>query len=385
MSSYTSLERVKAALNHKEADRIPFDLGGSLLTGIHRVPYEKLRSYLGLKPVAYNPVEPRHGLAEVDDDLAQAWGIDVGWVKPLVPAGTGVVTLDGDQYNLVDEWGIKWLMPVGGAHYMMRSHPMANIETVEELEKYPFPDPCHPDRFVGMAERAVEIMKVQKRAYILGRACSGTMEMGLYLRGFENFYTDMLTNRGFAEALLDKILEFKMKYWEKALATVGKNVMTVIECDDLGDQKGLLISPKLYRDLIKPRHKLLFDFIREKAQNDVQIILHCCGAIKPLIPDLIEIGVNALHPVQISAAGMEPLELKKNFGKDITFWGGGMDTQNVLPFGNVRQVKDEVRRRIEDFAAGGGFVFATVHNIDSDIPPENIVAMWEALQEYGKY
>lgn len=211
------------------------------------------------------------------------------------------------------------------------------------------------------------------------------LDMGLYTRGFERFFIDMIENREFAEALLDKILEFKMKYWEKALATVGKNVVVVMENDDLGDQKGLMISPRLYRSLIKPRQKVLFDFIRSKAQADIAIMFHSCGAIKSIIPDLIEVGIDALNPVQVSAAGMDPAELKREFGMDITFWGGGIDTQRVLPFGTVQEVKDEVRRSINQFAAGGGFIFSTVHNIDSDVPPRNIVAMWEALMEYGAY
>jgi len=185
--------------------------------------------------------------------------------------------------------------------------------------------------------------------------------------------------------LLDAIAEVKMKYWERALALVGKNVMMVSEADDLASQNCALISPQLYRKLIKPRHTKLFSFIKKHAAVDVKIFYHSCGAVAPLLPDLIEAGIDILNPVQVSAAGMDTKELKRQFGKDLTFYGGGVDTQRILPRGTPAEVRDEVRRRIDDLAPGGGFIFNTVHNIQADVPPENIVAMWEAVREYGVY
>ena len=176
-----------------------------------------------------------------------------------------------------------------------------------------------------------------------------------------------------------------MRYWERALALVGPNVMMVSEADDLASQDRCLVSRELYLKLIKPRHTRLFSFIKKEAQVPVRIFYHSCGAVAPLIPDLIESGIDILNPVQVSAAGMDTARLKKEFGKDLTFYGGGVDTQQVLPRGTPQQVRDEVKRRIDDLAPGGGFIFNTVHNIQADVPPQNIVAMWETLQEHGVY
>jgi uroporphyrinogen decarboxylase len=181
------------------------------------------------------------------------------------------------------------------------------------------------------------------------------------------------------------VCEIKMKYWAKALETVGENVMIVSEADDLCGQETTLVSPKMYRELIKPRHTRLFSFIKKTAKTDVKIFYHCCGAVSSLIPDLIESGIDILNPVQVSAAGMDTRELKRLYGNDLVFYGGGVDTQRVLPTGTPAEVRDEVRRRIDDLAPGGGFVFNTVHNIQADVPPENIMAMWEALREFGVY
>ena len=195
----------------------------------------------------------------------------------------------------------------------------------------------------------------------------------------------MVANQKFAEALLDIIMEVKMTYWARALELVGTNVMIVSEADDLASQDRCLISPALYRKLIKPRHTKLFSFIKKHAQVPVKIFYHSCGAVAPLVPDLIESGIDILNPVQVSAAGMDTKTLKQNFGRDLTFYGGGVDTQKILPRGTPQQVRDEVKRRLDDLAPGGGFIFNPVHNIQADVPPENILAMWETVREYGVY
>lgn len=175
-----------------------------------------------------------------------------------------------------------------------------------------------------------------------------------------------------------------MRYWEKALSIVGDLVDVVQEGDDYGGQNGLLISPQIWRQVFKPRLKQLFSHIKRHAPH-VFVFFHSCGSIYEIIPDLIEVGVDILNPVQVAAANMDTKRLKREFGKDLTFWGGGVDKQKVLPRETPEQVREEVKRRIEDLAVGGGFVFTTVHNIQADVPPENILAMWEALQEFGRY
>jgi uroporphyrinogen decarboxylase len=267
----------------------------------------------------------------------------------------------------------------------MRRHPLAEINGVEDLANYRGPDPLDPGLYEGMAARADQLMNERQVGYVLGRNAPGIFEIALWTRGFESYFCDMVANQPLAEALLDLVLEVKMKYWARALELIGPNVMMISEADDLSSQTGCLVSPQLYRKLIKPRHTQLFAFIRKHARVPVKIFYHSCGAIMDLIPDLIESGVDILNPVQVSAAGMDTRELKRRFGKDITFYGGGVDTQKVLPRGTPGEVRDEVKRRIEDLAPGGGFIFNTVHNIQADVPPENIMAMWEAVQEYGVY
>ena len=366
---------------------MPYDLGGTILTGIHQQAYRRLRQHLGLPAVEIDIEDPMQQLARVHEDVKKLFKVDVYGVNPSKPRGIATLPWSEDGYDkLVDEWGIEWWKPQdGGFYYDMRRHPLAEIDTVAGLAKYNFPDPLDPGRYEGMAARANELMNRKQVAYVLGRNAPGIFEIALWMRGFENFYCDMVANTPFAEALLDIIMEVKMKYWAHALELVGPNVMMVSEADDLASQNRCLVSPELYRKLIKPRHKKLFAFIKKHAQVPVKIFYHSCGAIAALIPDLIESGIDILNPVQVSAAGMDTRELKKNFGKDVTFYGGGVDTQRVLPHGTPQEVRDEVKRRIDDLAPGGGFIFNTVHNIQADVPPENIVAMWEAVREYGVY
>ncbi|MBC7262457.1 MAG: hypothetical protein H5T63_10645, partial [Chloroflexi bacterium] len=254
---------------------------------------------------------------------------------------------------------------------------MAHFADVAELENYPWPEVARPQRIEAMAAEARRLYEGTDRALIVGPCSLGFFQMGWLLRGFENFAVDLVQNVSFAEALMERILELKMAYWGALLPRLNRMAIIVREDDDYGHQSGLQISPSIFRRLIKPRWRRLFDFMREKAAGQIYISFHSCGAIRRLIPDLIEIGVQILNPVQVSAEGMDTKELKEGFGKDLTFWGGGVDTQYTLPYGSPMEVRDEVRRRIADLAPGGGFVFTPVHNIQADVPPENLMAMWE--------
>jgi uroporphyrinogen decarboxylase len=386
---WTSYERVKAALEHREGDRVPFDLSGSVVTGINKVAYANLRRYLGLPEVPIQILDISQQLARVDQDVLDRLGADVRAVNPAKPQtshlGTAVYQ-EGDYQCFKDEWGITRRMPLdGGLYYDICRHPLAEAETIADIERYPWPDPLDPIRFADLKERADRYVLEEKKAYILGRNAAGILEVALWVRGFEEFFVDLALNPAFAEALLDIITEIKMKYWERALETVGGNVLIVSEADDIATQRGPMISMEMYERFIAPCHRRLFEHIHKKAKSRVYVFYHSCGAVKDLVPTLIEEGIDILNPVQVSAEGMDTAELKRLFGKDITFWGGGVDTQQVLPHGTPQQVREEVRRRIHDLAPGGGFVFTTVHNVQGDVPPENYMAMWEALQEFGSY
>src|SRR6185369_935594 len=186
-----------------------------------------------------------------------------------------------------------------------------------------------------------------------------------------------------AAHIMDKVLEMQIAYWDKMFSTIGDNIDVAATADDFAGQTDLLISPRTYRRLCKPRHKALFDFIHSHSR--AKVFFHSCGAIRAVIPDLIEIGCDILNPVQVRATGMDSAELKREFGRDIVFWGGGVDTQRVLGEGTPQQVREEVKRRVTDLMPGGGFVFNTIHNIQPNVPVENIIAMWETLREYGVY
>lgn len=382
-----SRQRAKMALNHQEPDKIPFDLGGTVLTSINIHAYHKLRQYLGLPEKEIGVMDVFQQMAVVDDDVRQKLGVDVRNVAPRSSATHQIVVNETDMpgYNFFhDEWGIGWRMPKeGGFYYDMFDHPLSRSTSIEDIRNFPWPDPTDPARFEGLAERAKYVAEEQGELVILGGLAAGFIELTAWTRGFARFYPDLVTNLDWLTYLMDKIIDLKMAYWEIALPMVGEYADVVQEADDLAGQFDLLISPKIYREVVKPRHKKIMDFI--KARTDAKIFFHSCGAIRQIIPDMIEIGIDIINPVQVSATGMESSALKKDFGDDITFWGGLVDTQGVFTDGTEQQVRDEVRRRIDDLGPGGGFIAATVHNVQANVPPQNVMAMWETLQEYGDY
>ena len=379
-----SRTRVLQALNHQEPDRVPFDLGGTGLSTIHVTAYENLRHHLQLPEIEPEVAFVPEQLVRVDEDLAQRLMVDVRPVLPGTASSFAYVFRDeGDYEAYTDEWGIGWRMPKdGGFYYDMYHHPLAIADSLEELKAHPFPDPLDDGRFAPLRVQA-EAAAAQGKAVALAGPCAGIAEVYSWLRGYEEYYVDLALNQSWVGYMLDRLVEFKSAYWERALAEIGHLVDVVVEADDLGGQNSPLMSPRTYRELIQPRHQRLFSFIKEQAP--VKVFYHSCGAIRKLIPDLIEAGVDILNPVQISAAGMDLPELKQEFGKDLVFWGGGVDTQQVLGTASPDEIRDHVRANIDALAPGGGFVFAAVHDIQANVPPENIMAMWEAWQEYGVY
>jgi len=380
---YTSFERVLSALQHKEPDRVPFDLGATAVTAININALRNLKHYLGI-PGEVTLWEKITQVAVTDEETATRLRTDVGRVGPNPPANPNYARdlgLDGNHYRLIDEWGIGWQMPVNGGHYYdLYLHPLAKAETVEDVEALSWPDPLDPARFVGMQASAHKIVQEEKKLFILERMSSVMWEHAMWMTGYEKFFTSMVNNKKLVHAIMSKILEIKMAYWEKALSMVSDYPVVVSEADDLGQQNGLLISLRMYKELIWPYHKQLFEFVKQKAKGKAYIFFHNDGAIYETIPLLIEAGVDILNPWQVNCKGMEDTaKFKREYGKDLTIWGGSCDTQRVLPFGTPQEVKDETRRRIEDLAPGGGFIFAPIHVIQGHVPPENIVAWWETL------
>jgi uroporphyrinogen decarboxylase len=372
------------AVNHQEPERIPFDLGGTGLTTIHVTAYQNLRRHLGLPEVEPHVAFVPEQLVLVDEDIAERLQADV---RPVLPGTAStfeyVFRDEGDYEAYTDEWGIGWRKPVdGGFYYDMYHHPLADAASLDNLRAFSFPDPLDEGRFAPLRTQA-EAAVAQGKAVALAGPCAGIAEVYSWLRGYEEYYIDLARHKDWVGYMLDRLVEFKSAYWERALGEIGDLVDLVIEADDLAGQQALLMSPRTYRQVIQPRHKRLFSII--KAQAPVKVFYHSCGAVRPLIPDLIEAGIDILNPVQISAAGMDLRELKREFGRDLVFWGGGVDTQGVLGTATPQEIKEHVKQNIEALAPGGGFVFAAVHDIQADVPPENVMAMWEAWQEHGIY
>jgi len=383
-----SRERVISSLNHIEPDQIPFDLGGTGLTSMSKFNYNKLRVALELPVVDPVIMDIFQQNVLVDEDMLELMECDV---RPVVPGSSGGFSFnesdDGDGYiRIQDEWGIGWKMPKEyGLYYDMYKHPLEGECSIETLKAYPWPDPTDPSRFKEIKEKTSFFANEKGKAVTLDGFCSGIVEMAAWLRGYSDFYIDVAQNDSVLNYLLDLIVDMKQEFWEKALQEAGDNVDVVMEADDMAGQSSLLISPVSYRKIIKPRHKKLFQFIKERT--GAKLFFHSCGAIRPLIPDLIEIGVDILNPVQVNAAGMDSGELKRAFGNDLTFWGGGVDTQGAFskPFPQIDAVDNDVNHRIIDFKPNGGFVFAAIHNIQANVAPENIIAMWKKFKQLRSY
>jgi uroporphyrinogen decarboxylase len=380
-----SRERVLLALNHKEPDKVPFDLGGTVVTGIHHKAYRVWREALGLPPREPKIVDMIQQIALVDDDMMDRLGVDMRNISPRSSATFQIEVKDMGEYTyFYDEWGIGWRSPKdGGWYYDMFDHPLAGDVDVAAIDGLSLPDPLDPARFVGLREAALRVRDVEGRAVVFGNISAGIFEMLTWMRGYADAYADWGASSPVAIRLMDRMLQLQLAYWEKALAEVGDVIDVAQIADDFAGQQGPLISPRSYRKLLKPLHKELCDFIH--ARTNAKIFMHSCGAIRTFIPDFIDVGIDIINPVQVSAAGMDSAGLKADFGKDIVFWGGGVDTQRVLGTGTPQDVREDVKRRLDDFMPGGGFIFNTVHNIQGNVPAENLVAMWETLQECGRY
>jgi uroporphyrinogen decarboxylase len=377
----TGRDRIRAALAHQETDQLPFDIGGTRLTGIHVNAYRRLCPALGLEAREPRISDITQQLAEVELDVLDALDCDARNVAPRSAASYHREFHEDDEQRwFTDEWGVGRRIPKpSGLYYDSFLPPLGGEPDNAAIDGFAWPDPADPSRYAGMADEA-RGYAAEGRAVVAGSICGGVSEGLFKMRGFEDGYMDLAAEPERAVRVMERILEIKIGYWERALAELDGLIDVVAEADDLGGQLRPLFSPAAYRTLIKPLHRELFSFIH--ARTDAKIFFHTCGAVRELIPDLIEVGVDVLNPIQVSAANMDTAELKAEFGRDLVFWGGGVDTQKVLGGGTPDQVRAEVSRRIGDLATGGGFVFATVHNIQPDVPAENILAMREMTRAW---
>jgi uroporphyrinogen decarboxylase len=381
----TSRQRMMKALNHEEPDRIPIDLGGNQ-TGIHKCCYQALLKHLGLEDelVIMDAVQ---GLARPCEEVLERFHVDTRYIaakgSDSFKGGIEENSRNGRLWHdLKDEFGVVWSMPDDHQFYMDISHsPLANA-TTKDIADYPFPKGNDPSRFKGLRERAVLLKNETPYAVVSGIA-GVVYETCWYMRGLDQWFTDTLLQPEFCEALLDQTLKYWLDWFQGFLGEVGDLVDVIMIGDDLAGQTGPLFRPDFYRRVVKPRQKQLVQYIRSRSK--AKIWYHTCGACMCYLPDLIDNGIDIINPVQISAKNMSPPELKSQFGKQLVFWGGAIDAQHVLPSASPEVIREHVRRNLEIWKPGGGYVFNNVHNIQADVPPENVVALYEAAYEYGFY
>lgn len=379
----SSRRRLLTALDHKRPDRIPIDLGGNQ-SGIHKFAYRGLIERLGLaEEIAI--MDPVQQLAQPSEAVLERLRVDTRYIHAGAAEGfDGAIvtqTREGKTWHdLTDEFGVRWSMPDDAPLYMdITRHPLATA-TIGQVADYPFPKGDDPARFAGLRDAASEIRNNTPYAVISG--ISGVVyETCWYMRGLEQWFMDMVEQPEFCEALLDRTLQFWLDWFRLFLSEVGDLVDVVMIGDDIAGQRGPLFQPSFYRGVVKPRQKRLVQYI--KSRTNAKIWYHTCGGCKGYIPDLMDVGIDILNPVQISAVDMSASELKTDFGDRLSFWGGAIDAQHVLPHADPETVREHVRRNIEVFKPGGGYVFNNVHNIQAGVPADNILAMYDAAHEFG--
>ena len=371
MAKFSSRERVLAALRHEEPDRVPIDFGGTTASSIVVSAYEKLKQFLGLK----HETRFRAARAQTvlpDDSILDHFHIDTQAMVLGDFSSRSAREIGPDAF--VDAWGTTWKKAPDG-HFINVDGPFQKIEpSIDALEAHGWPSPKDPDLYLGLSERAEFLRNTTDRALILNLPL-GIIHQCQFLRGFSEWLVDLVLNPEFAKHMMDIVCDIWIRIVENALDAVGSKVDIVEWGDDVAIQDSLMFSPDMYRKQIKPYHYRMVRAI--KSRTDAKVLYHSCGAVFPLIDDFIEIGVDALNPIQVSARGMDPQVLKEKFGDRITFWGG-IDTHHLLPNGSPQDVREEVQRIVRVLGRGGGYVLASVHNIQDDVPPENVVEMLQA-------
>ncbi|MDD5519767.1 MAG: uroporphyrinogen decarboxylase family protein [Kiritimatiellae bacterium] len=381
----TSRERVLKALNHQIPDRIPIDLGG-FQTGIHKLAYMDLIKYLGIHD-ELTILDPVQQLAKPCEEVLKRFHVDFRYVVVHGPdnfkGGIEKNMRNGRLWHdLRDEFGVVWSMPDDQQLFMdITHHPLAEA-TIKDIQNYPFPKGDDPTRFTGLRDQALKLRK--ETPYAISTGIGGVVyEICWYMRGLEQWFVDTIEQPEFCEALLDRTLKYWMGYYKCFMAEIGDLADVIMIGDDLAGQNGPLFSGDFYRKVVKPRHKKLVQYI--KSLTKAKIWYHTCGSCTSLLPELKDNGVDIVNPVQISADNMDPARLKKDFGDKLVFWGGACDSQHILPFAAPEKVREDVRKNIEAFKPGGGYVFNNVHNIQAGVPAQNIVALYDAAYEFGFY
>jgi uroporphyrinogen decarboxylase len=363
----TSRERFLAAARHTEPDLLPIDFGSTQVTTITRIAYQNLRGYLGMEP----DVNPRISHRQMDtvyptESFFRHYKVDFRPVTMKSTWASKARQTDGAD-TFYDEYNIRWKK--ASYYYDVIERPLANA-TLSDLAAIEWPDARAPGRVDGVREEAQRLFEQTDFALVADIMCGGPFEQSCNLRGYDNYLIDIYENPRFARKLIEMVTDVDIAFWEVFLEAVGDFVQVVTQGDDLGMQTNTFISRETYRDLVKPCHTRMYDFIH--SRTDAKIMMHSCGSVYDLIPEFIDVGVDILNPLQTSAAKMDLARIKGEFGRDLCFWGGGIDVQQTLPFATLAEIEDTVRRTIDIMAPGGGYVFVPAHNIQADIAPERI-------------
>jgi uroporphyrinogen decarboxylase len=408
----TSRERVLSALNHVEPDRVPLDIAGHRSSGVSAMLYPKLRAALGLPARTVRVRDMVQQIAVVDNDVLDALGVDTvelgqgfcqdasWWVDWTLPDGTPCQI---PNWTVPERLGKDWVFRNSGGHVMARMPEGAFyfdatywpfLDGPEELgrirELFPehmwtsiasFPGPAGANP-ADLRAGAQKLRASSDRA-ILAQFGGNLLEMGQFHYRMDGFLMLLGEDPARAHRFLDALMEIHFANLEAYLGAVGDSIDVIVFGDDLGAQNGPQISPRMYKEFFQPRHAALWKRAKELAP--VKVMLHCCGGVRPLLPLLIEAGLDAINPVQTSCRGMDPADLKRDFGRDLTFWGGGCDTRDMLPNGTAEEVRAHVDQRCRIWAPGGGYVFQQVHNILANIPVENVLAMCQAVRASGAH
>ncbi len=408
-----SRERIMTAIGHQEPDRLPIDCGAMRSTGIQAIAYAHLKKHLGIHDGQVRVFDVIQQLAEPERFYLDQFRVDAinagrdfapdRWKEWMLPDGSLCqipqyidFRRNGEDWEACNSRGnVVARMLKGTTYFSQCLHPLDRPDWPDLLKDFPEPmenvcwgclaEPIYEgglsdDNLRKISDHVQKLRRTSDRAIMIAFGAN-LFEWASYLRRMDNFLMDLVLEPASAERLLDTLVETHLAGLDRLLPVLGENVDLIQLGDDLGTEAGPFFSLPMFRRFFKPRYALIIQHIR-KLRPNIRIFLHCCGSIAPLLEDLIEVGVEVINPVQISAKNMDPATLKKRFGQDITFWGGGCDTQHVLSQGTPQQVKDHVRRNIDAFAPGGGFVFDQVHNILAEVPPQNIVAMYEAAMQH---
>jgi uroporphyrinogen decarboxylase len=374
-------QRVATALNHQEPDFVPLDLGTGGNTSPVSEVYERLTHLLQV-PFEFKAVPHIMRLAKVDESILQHLDIDT---RPIYmhPSQTGLHPCS-EADHFYDEWGVKWReYDLGGVIYREVAESPLQDATLDDLQRYPWwPDPLDLTRYTGLKTYAQKMFSQTDFALVGCPAFNSLWERAYFLCGFQRMLEGLLAEPEFVHGVFRKITDLIKQSLGIYLDRVGKVIQVVKMGDDLGAQDNSLISPRIYRQTIQPYHRELFQYIH--TQSPARVFLHSCGSVYNLLPDLIDAGVDILNPVQVSAKNMDSRRLKNDFGDRLSFWGA-IDTQHVLPHGSTAEVTTEVQHRITDLAPGGGYVLAPVHNLQADVPAENIVTMYQTARALGQY